>query len=665
MQRCAFTPYEGKKPYIFISYAHKDSHLVFPILEELDRQGYRVWYDDGIAPGSEWPENIAQHLDGCSLMLAFISPNSIASANCRREVTFALAKHKPFLGIMLQETEMSLGMEMQLSAQQCIMKYAYATDADFFRKLCSCPDMEPCLGQPKIVTPPAPNTDTSAAPVAEATPAPRHKVEKKPMNKKLLGIVAGTVAAVVLIAIALVIALGGIGNGNRNPDTNSPTDTVLSYSNQTITGEDVAHINRQTQLQTLKIHNCEITGNALDALVMPETVTEISLESCTGVSNLAGLTSPAGLVTLRLTDCGITDADLSALPGGALQKVDISGNPNFTNLRIFANCTKLESIDFSNTGVSSLDTLAGLEHLLAVNGSCTKVTDLTAVAGLTELRELSFADCQIADIEAPLRTIYLETLDLSHNKLTSLSAIANCTVLKHVNLSFNSLYDLEGLEKSAATLVSLNVAGNLGISDSDVAFLNNCPQLRQLTLDGLYLTDLSFLSDLKGLEYLSAVDCSIRDISKLEKLTDLDYLNLSSNRFSDISVLVKIAKDSMYLDLSFNDSLTDVSALPAVRYSYLNLVNGQLEPHTVPAVYGDVLLIYYHEDWLNTDCMNEENRDTFGQIVMIGCPLDKVVAAEKRFGKDRLHLIEEMTAYLKLLEELDIDTDYLASAMKG
>ena len=53
MQRCAFTPYEGKEPYIFISYAHKDSDRVFPILEELDRRGYRVWYDDGIAPGSE------------------------------------------------------------------------------------------------------------------------------------------------------------------------------------------------------------------------------------------------------------------------------------------------------------------------------------------------------------------------------------------------------------------------------------------------------------------------------------------------------------------------------------------------------------------------------------------------------------------------------------
>ena len=35
MQRRAITPYEGTKPYVFVSYAHKDSHLVMPVLEQL------------------------------------------------------------------------------------------------------------------------------------------------------------------------------------------------------------------------------------------------------------------------------------------------------------------------------------------------------------------------------------------------------------------------------------------------------------------------------------------------------------------------------------------------------------------------------------------------------------------------------------------------------
>ena len=87
MKDTNFRPYEGQEPYIFISYAHKNSDRVVPILEKLDQAGYRVWYDDGIAPGSEWPEYIAEHLNGCSVAIAFISQDSIDSPNCRREIT--------------------------------------------------------------------------------------------------------------------------------------------------------------------------------------------------------------------------------------------------------------------------------------------------------------------------------------------------------------------------------------------------------------------------------------------------------------------------------------------------------------------------------------------------------------------------------------------------
>ena len=43
--------YEGQAPYIFISYAHKDTDRVFEIVSELARQNCRFWYDEGIAPG--------------------------------------------------------------------------------------------------------------------------------------------------------------------------------------------------------------------------------------------------------------------------------------------------------------------------------------------------------------------------------------------------------------------------------------------------------------------------------------------------------------------------------------------------------------------------------------------------------------------------------------
>lgn len=40
-----FKPYEGDKPYIFISYAHADNDAVLPIVSDMHSRGYNIWYD--------------------------------------------------------------------------------------------------------------------------------------------------------------------------------------------------------------------------------------------------------------------------------------------------------------------------------------------------------------------------------------------------------------------------------------------------------------------------------------------------------------------------------------------------------------------------------------------------------------------------------------------
>ncbi len=135
MKRCSAKPYEGGENYIFVSYCHKDKKFIFPIIERLARDGYRVWYDEGIDPGSEWPEIIARHLNGCATCIAFISENSLNSHNCRREINFALLKKKSFISVVIEPVQMSLGMEMQLSATQSIFKYTLPSEEEFFQKL--------------------------------------------------------------------------------------------------------------------------------------------------------------------------------------------------------------------------------------------------------------------------------------------------------------------------------------------------------------------------------------------------------------------------------------------------------------------------------------------------------------------------------------------------
>ncbi len=668
MQRCAFTPYEGHKPYIFVSYAHKDSDRVFPVLEELDRRGYRVWYDDGIAPGSEWPENIAQHLDGCSLTLAFISPASIASANCRREVTFALSKKKPFLGILLEKTEMSLGMEMQLSAQQCIMKYTYASEDAFYNKVCSCPDLKPCLGQPKVV--PATAAET-AKPVESARP----KMSAKPVDKKLVGIIAGTAAALVLLVVLIAVFAGGGENADSTSgsaaETGSTTaasqgttqstapaedyyETVLYYSDQTVTAADAEYISKHTQLQYLSFENCAIEENAFDALVLPKTMLAFEMENCSGQPNLSALSGLDALQELQLVNASVLDQSVPEISSQALTSLNISGNPQFADLTKFAGAVHIQELDFSNTGVSDLGVLANMKELTHINGSNTAVSDLTPLTGLKELLSLRFAKCSIDTIGASFECLYLSEVDLSENKLEELTVFEYCTVLTRADFSYNNLSFVSVLSKNAESLQWLSLSGNTSLYNTNVQFIADCTNLSELYLDGVKLFDLGILENLH-LSKLSANECYLSNIEGLKHLENMQHLSLALNSLSDISVLAGLP-DYVSLDLSFNNGLRDVSALNTdIYYQYLNLTSPNLDASTLPVISGSTLITAALPAMLEPAFP----AGNFSNYAVLACPLDKVVAYENKFGKGSVIFVDEDAQYIVLLQEYGFDHRYL------
>lgn len=107
-------------PYIFISYSHRDSDLVLPIINRLSMEGYNLWYDAGIEAGSEWDENIARHIGKCSYFIAFVSKNYIASKNCKDELNYSRDLDKEQFLIYLEEVELPGGMAMRMNRIQAI-----------------------------------------------------------------------------------------------------------------------------------------------------------------------------------------------------------------------------------------------------------------------------------------------------------------------------------------------------------------------------------------------------------------------------------------------------------------------------------------------------------------------------------------------------------------
>jgi len=123
ISRLPCSAYAGGDPFVFVSYAHQDKALVYPEIERLHRMGFRIWYDEGIRPSSEWPQEVATNLAGCSLFLVFLSSHAIASRNVLNEIHFALDRNKPFLAIHLSEVTLPDGLQLQVGRIQAFLKH--------------------------------------------------------------------------------------------------------------------------------------------------------------------------------------------------------------------------------------------------------------------------------------------------------------------------------------------------------------------------------------------------------------------------------------------------------------------------------------------------------------------------------------------------------------
>ncbi|MBQ7736275.1 MAG: TIR domain-containing protein [Oscillospiraceae bacterium] len=100
-----FRPYEGARAFLFISYAHRQSDAVVDTIRILHEKKYRLWYDEGIPAGSDWPANIAQHMQSCERVVFFLSARAMESPNCYSEIRTAARLGKPVLVVRLEDVD--------------------------------------------------------------------------------------------------------------------------------------------------------------------------------------------------------------------------------------------------------------------------------------------------------------------------------------------------------------------------------------------------------------------------------------------------------------------------------------------------------------------------------------------------------------------------------
>jgi len=88
---------------IFLSYRSIEADFALKLAADLKNAGVSLWMDrlDGIQVGMDWRNAIQEAINGCTAMIAVISPDYVQSAYCRNELARADALRRPIFPIML------------------------------------------------------------------------------------------------------------------------------------------------------------------------------------------------------------------------------------------------------------------------------------------------------------------------------------------------------------------------------------------------------------------------------------------------------------------------------------------------------------------------------------------------------------------------------------
>ncbi len=436
-----FAAYKGSEKYVFISYAHLDSHAVYPIILKFTQQGYNVWYDEGIEPGIEWPEEIANALSSSSLFLVFITPNSVNSENVRNEINFALARKLPFIAIHLTPTNLTPGLQLQIGSKQAILRYQMDEDS-FIRKYRYSFDTVLSTGQ-KVVAPPPAQPQVREQPQAAgqpklAEPQPKPAAQPRPAEPQPKPSAGAIPFKCDLIRRAACAELG-LPDDRQLEQKHTLAVSKLTFFADSIDAENLTVKKYKDHLMIYK------KNGALAVTYDRGSITDLS-DFCS-FRNLTNLSIPFQQFN-----------DLSPLAGLPLKILDLSCN-TLDDLTPVGKLQQLTNLTMDFSSWQSLQPLANLHDLI-----------LLSMIGVSYP---SFQELCTLDLNK------LTNLKLTESKLESLSGISRFQAIDFLEIQFCTIFEFDDL----ANLQNLKFLLMTGTKCFDYSFLKELPNLISLSVD--------------------------------------------------------------------------------------------------------------------------------------------------------------------------------------
>lgn len=136
VEKLNFEPYEGTEPYIFISYSHYNSNEVYRILNRLNREKFRVWFDDTMEIGKDFRDELRIKIENCSAFIIFISNASMKSKYCGMEIITAFKNNKRIYPIYVEDNvEIPPALSMMLENLQHVKGVSTENEEKYVSKM--------------------------------------------------------------------------------------------------------------------------------------------------------------------------------------------------------------------------------------------------------------------------------------------------------------------------------------------------------------------------------------------------------------------------------------------------------------------------------------------------------------------------------------------------
>ena len=528
-------PYIGEEPYIFVSYAHKDSEVVMRAIALLQQSGFRVWYDEGIDPGSEWPDTIEKYLERSSYFIGFISANALDSNYCKCELHTAFNERKKMLIVYLENIKLEGGLKMQLSSRQAIHWYRYESENAFFKKLLTAPGLNDCReSENKVKTINA----STAAQANSNTAVELHPAAAEQNNS--VEIAAKHNSNEAQAAEQLKSCCGNTSDEAQNEhfeisilyeDADSIRNYVHEHYDEMISASSIAvRISvHHKQISRLDIHgDVDIDISALWADVnIGEKIDELHIfYDGYSVFDIGQIKNLPNLRTLEIEE---------------IEEIEETPPVNFSSFEYCGKkLRKLVLHCFINEEViHSISNITSLRHLDLGNGSRSEIRDISPLGNLKNLRTLVIGGT-LRELSPIARLENLEELTIFSNVLSDISVLGELKRLKALEI-YRSEYRPQDMPKGILKrLKAPKIYGSDYIDLKALEELTNSMQC--LVVKVKCINNIDSLTMLANLRHLELRAENIKDIRPLRNLKRVRYLEVSKNFWTSLQIK-QIAKE--------------------------------------------------------------------------------------------------------------------------